>query len=47
MGMERRINPFLRVREPALRASAMARQPQARTDAEVLGALREWKNVYP
>jgi hydroxyacylglutathione hydrolase len=46
MGLERRINPFLRVREPALQASAQARQPGAKTDVDVLAALREWKNVF-
>ncbi len=42
---ERAINPFLRVAEPAVRASAVAfAQTPLPQDADVLGALREWKN---
>jgi len=46
IGLERRINPFMRCAEPALAESA--RQHGARSDdpIEVFAALREWKNNY-
>lgn len=50
------INPFLRVREPTVRAAAQAWCHQAAlrgqttvddmTDADALAALREWKNTF-
>ena len=43
---ERHINPFLRSREPTVRRAAQLRQPTARDDAAVFGALREWKNNF-
>lgn len=44
--LEKQINPFLRTHEPAVRLSALQRDPQARSDVEVFAALREWKNVF-
>ena len=47
LGVELAINPFLRVREPAVRAAA-ATQPGGAGGDEVsaFAALREWKNRY-
>ena len=41
---ERRINPFLRCREPEVRASALAQGAAGEEPVAVLAALREWKN---
>lgn len=46
IGLERRINPFLRVGEPAPRAQALARGAPADDPVNVLAALREWKNQF-
>ncbi|MGB4059182.1 MAG: hydroxyacylglutathione hydrolase [Burkholderiaceae bacterium] len=46
MAREREINPFLRVRHPALVAAARTRSPHARTDVDVFAALRDWKNEF-
>jgi len=46
MARERAINPFLRVRQPALVAAARTHLPQAHTYVEVFAALREWKNDF-
>lgn len=45
--LERRINPFMRVREPSV-AQRVAQQAvlQQSSPAHVFAALREWKNVY-
>ncbi len=44
---ERRTNPFLRVAEPQVRATAEARANRTLAgDAAVFGALREWKNAF-
>jgi hydroxyacylglutathione hydrolase len=47
IGRERRINPFLRCREPAVRAAAEARSgrplPQA---TDVFAAIRSWKDGF-
>jgi hydroxyacylglutathione hydrolase len=48
IGLEKRINPFLRAHEPALAASARAHAPD--TPSGPLGVfttLRAWKNVFP
>lgn len=47
LGLERRINPFLRCREPTVRASAErhAGRPLA-TTTEVFAALRSWKDGF-
>lgn len=56
LARECRINPFLRVRQPAVRHAAdrwAASQPSGTqtdrpdmTDVDVLAALREWKNTF-
>ncbi|MFP5467930.1 MAG: hydroxyacylglutathione hydrolase, partial [Gammaproteobacteria bacterium] len=45
--LERRINPFLRVREPSV-ARRVAQQAalQQSSPVHVFAALREWKNLY-
>ena len=44
---EKATNPFLRVREPAVVASASQFAGKALTDpVSVLGAIREWKNKF-
>jgi hydroxyacylglutathione hydrolase len=43
---ERAVNPFLRVREPAVIASALAHGAASPDPIEVLAALREWKNTF-
>ena len=40
------INPFLRVRQPALVHAAQSHSPLAQDDVAVFAALREWKNVF-
>ncbi len=46
LGLERQINPFLRSRQPAVRAAVQARSPDALSEVEVFAALREWKNQF-
>lgn len=48
IGLERRISPFLRSREPTVRAAlqAQGRLHESATDAEAFAALREWKNEF-
>ncbi|MDI9330617.1 MAG: hydroxyacylglutathione hydrolase [Alphaproteobacteria bacterium] len=46
IGLERRINPFLRSREAAVAASVRQRATQAHSDVDVFGALREWKTQF-
>ena len=43
---EKAINPFLRVREPAVQAAAAAHDPSASGPAEVFAALRAWKDRF-
>jgi hydroxyacylglutathione hydrolase len=43
---ERRINPFLRVRVPAVAASAAAHGAANESPVAVFAALREWKNQF-
>jgi len=43
---ERAINPFLRVREPEVVASARAHGAVTDMPTDVLAALREWKNTF-
>ena len=47
LGLERRINPFLRTRLPTVRAAAErhAGRPLA-TDADVFATVRQWKNEF-
>jgi hydroxyacylglutathione hydrolase len=46
LARERAINPFLRVREPAVMAAARRHQPEAQDDVAVFAALRQWKNNF-
>jgi hydroxyacylglutathione hydrolase len=46
IGLERRINPFMRCAEPALAASALEHGASSEDPVEVFAALREWKNNY-
>lgn len=46
MGLEKRINPFLRSREPSVRAAVQAHTPSAQDNTAVFAALREWKNGF-
>ena len=47
IGLERRINPFLRADVDAVAASARAHNPACGSDAtEVFATLREWKNHF-
>lgn len=45
--LELRINPFLRVQQAAVQASARMMAGQAEQDVAVFAALREWKNHFP
>lgn len=46
IGLERRINPFLRSRTPTVAAQVRRKAAQAQTEVEVFAALREWKNDF-
>ena len=46
LGTERQVNPFLRVREPAVQAGVRTQAPDAVGEAELFAALREWKNRF-
>ena len=46
IAQERAINPFLRTREPAVRAAICQQSPGVQTDAEVFAALRRWKDGF-
>jgi len=47
IGLEKRINPFLRAHEPALAKAASSRAGAMLNDpVSVFATLREWKNVY-
>jgi hydroxyacylglutathione hydrolase len=46
MGLERRINPFLRCTEPVVVEAAVVHGASGRTGSEVLGAIRTWKNEF-
>ena len=43
---ELQINPFLRTRQPAVVAQAVARQAEERDEVAVFAAIREWKNKF-
>jgi hydroxyacylglutathione hydrolase len=43
---ERAVNPFLRVREPDVVASAIAHGAASDGPVDILAALREWKNTF-
>ncbi len=46
IGRERRINPFLRCAEPVVIDAAVAHGASGRGGAEVLAAIRTWKNAF-
>ena len=46
IGLERRINPFLRCAEPAVIDAALAHGSTGRSGSDVLAALRNWKNEF-
>lgn len=46
LDLERQINPFLRSREPSVRAGLEAHGHSAVTDVDAFAALREWKNTF-
>jgi hydroxyacylglutathione hydrolase len=47
LGLERRINPFLRTRLPGVRAAAERRAGHPLpSDTEVFAAVRQWKNEF-
>jgi hydroxyacylglutathione hydrolase len=46
IAVERAVNPFLRVREPDVVASAQAHGAASADPTDVLAALREWKNTF-
>jgi len=46
MDREKAVNPFLRVRQPALVEAARRHSPSAKNDSAVFAALREWKNNF-
>jgi hydroxyacylglutathione hydrolase len=47
IGLERRVNPFLRTREPAVIEAARAHGARTTTDeAGVFAAVRQWKNEF-
>ena len=46
IGVERRINPFIRCGEPAVIAAARAHGAPSNDGSDVLAALRTWKNEF-
>ena len=46
LDLELSINPFLRCHQPRVRQSALQRNPQLSTDAQVFATLRAWKNQF-
>src|SRR5690606_42058244 len=47
LGLEKRINPFLRYREPSIIDSVGQRDPeQPEAPSAVFATLREWKNTF-
>lgn len=46
LDLELKINPFLRSRQPSVRASVQHRTPTPMGDADYFAALRQWKNDY-
>ncbi len=46
MALERRINPFLRSRVPAVIAAATAHDADMARDTGTFATLRQWKNIY-
>jgi hydroxyacylglutathione hydrolase len=46
VGLERRINPFLRTRQPALIQAARSFDATAHDEVSLFAALRQWKNKF-
>jgi hydroxyacylglutathione hydrolase len=47
IGLERRINPFLRTGEPQVRAAAESRAARSLpTEVDVFGEIRRWKDGF-
>ena len=46
LATERAVNPFLRCREPAVVAAAVAQGAPSQHEVDVFAALRDWKNRY-
>jgi hydroxyacylglutathione hydrolase len=47
IGLEKKINPFLRTQQTAVQQAAVARDPAApRDEVSIFATLREWKNVF-
>ncbi len=46
IALERQVNPFLRSREPTVRAAVKAHGGNVASDAETFGALRGWKDSF-
>ena len=46
LAQELQINPFLRTREPAVKAAARAFDSQADDETRVFAAIRQWKNEF-
>ena len=46
IGIERRINPFLRCAEPTVVDAALAHGARSRNGGDVLAAIRTWKNEF-
>ncbi len=46
LGLERQVNPFLRIREASVRSSVAAQAPGTAGDVALFAALREWKNRF-
>ncbi|KAF7961347.1 hydroxyacylglutathione hydrolase [Cupriavidus sp. UYMU48A] len=46
IALERQVNPFLRSREPTVRAAVKAQGGNVASDAEAFGALRGWKDNF-
>jgi hydroxyacylglutathione hydrolase len=46
LALEKQINPFLRIRCPAVQTATRQHSPDAQTDVAVFAALRNWKNNF-
>jgi hydroxyacylglutathione hydrolase len=46
IGIEKKINPFLRSSTPSIKASVQQNVPTARSPTDLFAALREWKNNF-
>lgn len=46
IGLEKKINPFLRSNEPRVIESVQRTHPSAQSDTDIFAALRQWKNQF-